>query len=66
MNDLEAIWSALLSEDAAAIRRAWSDLTDDEAQAVVTHLKRMTTGEGYSADQRRAAQFALEAIREAG
>ena len=66
MDDLEDFWTTLLSGNAGLIRRVWSDLTDDEARAVVAHLKRMMEDEGYSEEQKQAAQKALEAIREAG
>ncbi len=65
-NDIEALWAALLSENPGQIRRAWGDLTDDEARAVVAQLKKMADDEEYAADARRAAGIALEAIREAG
>ncbi len=66
MDDLEKLWSTLLSGEAGAVRRAWNDLTDDEAQAVADHLKRMLDDEQFSQEQREAARVALEAIRKAG
>ena len=35
MHDLEEVWEALLSGDPARIRRAWDDLTDEEALSVL-------------------------------
>ena len=66
MDNLEDIWQALLSEDRALIRRVWGDLTDEEAKAVTAHLRKIVDDETYSEAQRRAAQAALDAIREAG
>lgn len=66
MENLEELWSALLSENAGVIRKLWGDLTDEEAKAVLEHLRKMAGDETYSAEQRRAAQAALDAIREAG
>nr|MBI2904583.1 hypothetical protein [Chloroflexota bacterium] len=40
-NDVEALWAALFSENPGQIRRAWGDLTDDEARAVAAQLKKM-------------------------
>jgi hypothetical protein len=65
-DDLEELWSGLLSCDAGLVRRIWNDLTDDEAQAVAEHLQKMVTEEGFSEDQKQAAQAALEAIKETG
>jgi hypothetical protein len=66
MDELEDLWKALLSENAGVIRKVWGDLTDEEAKAVVEHLQKMAGNETYSPEQRRAAQAALDAIREAG
>jgi hypothetical protein len=64
MDELEDLWKALLSENAGVIRKIWGDLTDEEAKAVAEHLRKMVGDETYSAEQRRAAQAALDAIRE--
>ena len=64
--DISDVWKALLSENPGLIRRAWGDLTDDEARAVIAHLKKMIADEAYGDAQRQAARVALEAIREAG
>jgi hypothetical protein len=66
MDDLERLWSALLSGNANAIRKTWSDLADDEAEAIADHLKHMLADEAYSAEQKEAARLALEAIQNAG
>lgn len=66
MENLSGLWDALLSENPGLIRRVWGDLTDDEARAVIAHLKKMVEDETYSDSQRQAARVALEAIREAG
>jgi hypothetical protein len=64
MDDLELVWEALLSGDPARIRRAWRDLTDDEALSVLAHLARMRDDEGWSAEQRDAAAVALQVLRD--
>jgi hypothetical protein len=66
MENLSGLWDGLLSENPGLIRRVWGDLTDDEARAVIAHLKKMVEDETYNDSQRQAARVALEAIREAG
>ena len=63
---LSDVWEAMLSGNPGLIRRVWGDLTDDEAQAVIAHLKKMVEDETYDEGQREAARKALEAIRDAG
>lgn len=65
IDDLEAFWAALLSEDAALIRQAWADLSAEEAASVRDHLERMATEEGYSEPQQQAARTALGVIAQA-
>ena len=65
-DDLEKLWTGLLSCDPGLIRRIWSDLTDEEATAVAEHLRKMIAEEGFSEEQKRAAQTALDAIQQAG
>jgi hypothetical protein len=60
---IEAVWEALLSEEPPRIRRAWLDLPDDEASAVLEHLKRMATEPGWAEGQRQSAATALRVIR---
>ena len=65
-DDLEELWTGLLSGDAGLIRRIWNDLTDEEASTVAEHLRKMIAEEGFSEEQKQAAQKALEAIQETG
>jgi hypothetical protein len=64
MDDLDHIWESLLSGDAALIRRAWGDLTDEEAASVLDHLRRMRDEDGWAEPQREAAAVALQVIRD--
>lgn len=66
MDNLEDLWTALLSGDAALVRRVWNDLTDEEASAISDHLKHMAVDHEFSEEQQEAARRALEAIRRAG
>ncbi len=61
--DAEALWAELLSEEPARIRKAWLELDDDEADAVLEHLNKMTKEEGWADIQRESAAAALRAIR---
>ena len=63
-DDLETFWEALLSADPARIRRAWRSLADDEAQAVLAHLKNMATEPGWQPVQQQAAAAALQILQE--
>jgi hypothetical protein len=61
--NIEKVWEALLSEEPPRIRHAWLELTDEEAVAVLEHLKRMASGEEWAEAQRHAAATALAVIR---
>ncbi len=61
--ELEAFWGALLSSKPARIRRAWRQLTDEEAQAALAHLRKMATEPGWQPAQQQAAADALRVIQ---
>ncbi len=61
-NYLEEIWEALLSRDALRIRSTYNQMTVDEQQAVLTHLKRMKNEPGWHTEQRISAQIAVEVL----
>lgn len=60
---LAEFWEALLSEEPPRIRKAWLALTDEEAGAVLDHLKQMTQEAGWADAQRQSATTALRVIR---
>lgn len=64
MDNLDQFWEDLLSQDPARIRHAWGELNDQEAAAVVAHLQRMATEEGWQPEQQAAAAAALRTIRD--
>jgi hypothetical protein len=64
VDNLEAFWGQLLSEDPAQIRAAWARLNSDERDAILAHLVTMATDEGWSEPQRLAAQAALDVLRD--
>lgn len=59
----EEVWEALLSEEPPRIRHAWLALTDEEAVAVLEHLKQMASEAGWTELQRQSATTALAVIR---
>lgn len=61
--DAEALWVEILSEEPGRVRKAWLGLDDDEAAAVIAHLNKMTTEDGWADVQRQSAEAALRAIR---
>jgi hypothetical protein len=66
MDNLEDLWTGLLSGDEAVVRQIWDDLTDDDARAVSAHLKNMAEDSSFSEEQRQAARRALQAILRTG
>ncbi len=62
--NVDEVWEALLSEEPPRIRHAWLALTDEEASAVLEHLKKMTSEDGWADVQRQAAAMALRIIRQ--
>lgn len=61
---LDEFWESILSGDPVRVRDAWGDMTDDEARAVLAHLRRMVSEDGWAEAQRQAAITALRLIRE--
>jgi hypothetical protein len=62
--DLEALWEALLSRQAGAVRAAFQTLNAEQRLAVLEHLQRMASEPGWHPEQRRSAQAALAALHE--
>lgn len=60
---LDELWDLLLSGDPAQVREAYASLGPNEQAAVLAHLERMATEEGWQDIQRASARTALEAIR---
>jgi hypothetical protein len=60
---LEELWERLLSGEAGQVLEAFSSLGADEQTAVLAHLERMVSEEGWQEAQRASAGAALEALR---
>jgi hypothetical protein len=57
-----SFWDDLLSRQSEKIRLAFSQLNQAEQAAVLAHLKRMTTEEGWHPEQRLSAAAAIQAV----
>jgi hypothetical protein len=57
------LWDDLLSCQADDVRGAFARLDKEAQQAVFEHLQRMVSEEGWHAEQRRSASFALNALQ---
>ena len=64
--NLEPFWADLLSKDPVRIRAALDRLEPEERDAVLDHLRRMATEDGWSEGQRQRAWAALRAIEPEG
>lgn len=62
MDPLETFWDNLLSRQPKLVITAFAGLTDAEKQAILDHLKLMTTEPGWHPEQRTSAQAALEIL----
>ncbi len=60
---LEKFWGEVLSRDPQRILAAMSSIKDaEEREAIITHLRRMATEEGWLEPQRISAEAALAAL----
>lgn len=62
-DDLERLWDQLLSRQPEQIRQAFQSLQPGEQTAVMAHLQRMASEDGWHPEQRRSAQAALTALQ---
>jgi predicted Fe-S protein YdhL (DUF1289 family) len=62
MSWLDEFWADLLSEEPLRIMAAWVTLESEEQAAVLEHLRRMATEEGWVESQRDSARAALDVI----
>ncbi len=60
---LEKFWGEVLSHDPQRILSAMGSLEDaEEREAIIAHLKRMVTEDGWAEPQRISAEAALKAL----
>ena len=62
MNEVEIVWEALLSRDVAQIRPAYLALDAQTRRAVGSHLRVMTSEDGWHPEQVISARAALDVI----
>lgn len=58
----EEFWDAILSRESVLIRQACENLSDDERQALLAHLKRMASEPGWHPEQIVSALAALQVL----
>ena len=62
MDELEQLWSDILSSDPQRITLRWKSLSPDEAQAIKAHLTNIVEDADYSDTQKDSAREALRII----
>jgi hypothetical protein len=62
MDELQLFWDGILSENSEEVLNAFNSVSEEEQQACLTHLQKMTTEEGWHEAQIRSAQFALNQL----
>jgi hypothetical protein len=63
-DSLESLWDKLLSRQPALIEEAFQSLAQEDQQAVLAHLIRMSEEPGWQPEQRASARAALRVIEE--
>jgi hypothetical protein len=61
---VEQLWDNLLSREIEKIKSSFQHLNQSDRIAVIEHLNRMTTEDGWHPEQKNSAQIALQAIEE--
>jgi hypothetical protein len=61
---VEQLWDNLLSREIEKIKSSFQHLNQSDRIAVIEHLNRMTTEDGWHPEQNKSAQIALQAIEE--
>ena len=61
---LEQLWDEILSRQPEVIKSTFSTLNPDDKQAVLAHLKRMASEDGWQAEQRTSAKVAIHVLEE--
>ena len=61
---LEKTWDAILSRDQDAIRRVFDALDGESQKAIMEHLQKMATEEGWHPEQSRSARIALHSLEQ--
>lgn len=59
---LEKLWDEILSCNKILVDKAFADLSEQQKQAVRSHLGRMTTEPDWHPEQVRPAKFAIKVL----
>ena len=59
---LDQLWDYLLSRQPGLIRAAFTSLDTLDQKAVLTHLQRMASGNGWQPQQKLSAEAAIKAL----
>jgi NADH:ubiquinone oxidoreductase subunit E len=62
VNSLETFWEHILSHSSERIFAAYEALNEEEQNAILAHLERMSTEPGWQPDQVISANAALRSI----
>jgi hypothetical protein len=60
--ELEKLWDALLSRRVELILKAFNSLDEEGKEAVLIHLRRMSTEMGWHPEQAASAKSALDVL----
>jgi len=58
----EEIWFEILSRKPKKIHDRFSNLSTSDQQAIINHLKKMISDDGWHKEQRHSAQIAIDVI----
>ena len=61
---VEQLWDNLLSREVGKIKSSFQHLNQSEQNAIIEHLNRMTSEDGWHPEQKKSAQIALKEIEE--
>jgi hypothetical protein len=61
-DQLDILWDDILSRQPALITAAFASLDPSDQQAVILHLQRMVSEDGWQPEQRLSAQSAIEVL----
>lgn len=59
---IDLLWDNLLSREPEKIRPAFIHLSQSECSAVIEHLNRMISEDGWHPEQKKSASIALQII----
>ncbi len=63
MDNLEKIWSDILSQEPGLIIATYQSLDEESQKVVTSHLQVMISEPGWSSGQKNSARIALDAIQ---